>query len=233
VSDAIRAELERVAAGFGAGGLEFVLERPRDAGHGDLATNLAMLLARRERINPRDMATRVVGELRFPPTVVSRTEIAGPGFSNFWLAENQLAGAVAEILDRGPKYGRTTEDAALKINIEFVSANPTGPLHVGHGRGAALGDAIASLYEWTGHAVTREFYINGCYGINITGFSFCFLSNGLCNSNCFCPFFKFIRGGRRPERMKIAHSYSPVSHCTGWVFINNFGKHFFCFIVFE
>jgi arginyl-tRNA synthetase len=106
------------------------------------------------------MAARVVGELRLPPTVVSRTDIAGPGFINFWLAENQLAGSVAAILDQGKHYGRSTPGAGLKVNIEFVSSNPTGPLHVGHGRGAALGDAIASLYEWTGHAVTREFYIN-------------------------------------------------------------------------
>jgi arginyl-tRNA synthetase len=160
VSDPIRAELERVAAGFGADGLEFVLERPRDAGHGDLATNLAMLLARRERSKPRDMAEQVVAELRLPSSLVSRVEIAGPGFINFWLAENQLAAALATILEQGRDYGRGVEGAALKINIEFVSANPTGPLHVGHGRGAALGDAIASLYEWTGHAVTREFYIN-------------------------------------------------------------------------
>jgi arginyl-tRNA synthetase len=157
VSDAIRAELERVAAGFGADGLEFVLERPRDAGHGDLATNLAMVLARRERVKPREMAARLVEQLQFPPTVVSRTEIAGPGFINFWLAENQLADAVATILEQGKAYGRSTEGAGLKVNVEYVSANPTGPLHVGHGRGAALGDAIAALYEWTGHAVTREF----------------------------------------------------------------------------
>ncbi len=168
MSDAIRAELERVAAGFGAGGLEFVLERPRDAGHGDLATNLAMLLARRERVKPREMAARIVGELRFPATVVSRTEIAGPGFINFWLAENQLTDAVAAILDEGKTYGRSADGAGLKVNLEFVSANPTGPLHVGHGRGAALGDAIASLYEWTGHAVTREFYINDA-GVQIDG----------------------------------------------------------------
>jgi arginyl-tRNA synthetase len=160
VSDPIRAELERVAAGFGADGLEFVLERPRDAGHGDLATNLAMLLARRERTKPRDMAERVVAELRLPSSLVSKVEIAGPGFINFWLAENQLAAAVAAILEQDRAYGRSVEGAGLKVNIEFVSANPTGPLHVGHGRGAALGDAIASLYEWTGHAVTREFYIN-------------------------------------------------------------------------
>ncbi len=160
MSDTIRAELERVAAGFGADGLEFVLERPRDAGHGDLATNLAMLLARRDRVNPREMAARVVERLQFPATVVSRAEIAGPGFINLWLAENQLADSVAEILAQGKAYGRSVEGAGLKVNIEFVSANPTGPLHVGHGRGAALGDAIASLFEWTGHAVTREFYIN-------------------------------------------------------------------------
>jgi arginyl-tRNA synthetase len=160
VSDPIRAELERVAAGFGADGLEFVLERPRDAGHGDLATNLAMLLARRERTKPRDMAERVIAELRLPSSLVSKVEIAGPGFINFWLAENQLAAAVAAILEQDRAYGRSVEGAGLKFNIEFVSANPTGPLHVGHGRGAALGDAIASLYEWTGHAVTREFYIN-------------------------------------------------------------------------
>ena len=160
MSDPIRAELERVAAGFGADGLEFVLERPRDAGHGDLATNLAMLLARRERSKPRDMADRVIAELRLPSSLVSKVEIAGPGFINFWLAENQLAAAVAAILGQGRDYGRSTEGADLKVNIEFVSANPTGPLHVGHGRGAALGDAIASLYEWTGHMVTREFYIN-------------------------------------------------------------------------
>ena len=101
MSDPIRAELERVAAGFGADGLEFVLERPRDAGHGDLATNLAMLLARRERTKPRDMAERVVSELRLPPSLVSKVEIAGPGFINFWLAENQLAAAVAAILEQG------------------------------------------------------------------------------------------------------------------------------------
>ena len=160
MSDTIRAELERVAAGFGADGLEFVLERPRDAGHGDLATNLAMVLAKRDRVKPREMAERVMEKLQFAPTVVSRTEIAGPGFINFWLAENQLSASVATILEQGPAYGRATAAPGLKINIEFVSANPTGPLHVGHGRGAALGDAIAALYEWSGHHVTREFYIN-------------------------------------------------------------------------
>ncbi len=160
MSDTLRAELSRVAARFGADGLEFVLERPRDAGHGDLATNIAMLLARRERANPRKTAERVLQELKLPPTLIAKTEIAGPGFINFWLAEDQLADAHQQILEAGTKYGRATWGVGLKVNLEFVSANPTGPLHVGHGRGAALGDAIASLLEWTGHAVTREFYVN-------------------------------------------------------------------------
>ncbi len=160
MSDSLRAELSRVAAQFGADGLDFVLERPRDAGHGDLATNMAMLLARRERANPRKTAERVLQELKLPSTLIAKTEIAGPGFINFWLAEDQLANAHQQILKAGAKYGRATWGAGLKVNVEFVSANPTGPLHVGHGRGAALGDAIASLLEWTGHAVTREFYVN-------------------------------------------------------------------------
>jgi arginyl-tRNA synthetase len=160
VSDALRAELARVASRLGADGIEFVLERPRDAGHGDLATNLAMVLARRERANPRTTAERVLAELRLAPELVSRTEIAGPGFINFWLAQDQLAQSHGRILTEGAVYGRSSFGAGLKVNVEFVSANPTGPLHVGHGRGAALGDGIAALLEWTGHAVTREFYIN-------------------------------------------------------------------------
>ncbi|MGH7526807.1 MAG: arginine--tRNA ligase, partial [Gemmatimonadales bacterium] len=145
---------------LGADGIDFVLERPRDAGHGDLATNLAMVLAKRERANPRQTAQRVLQELHLPAELVSRTEIAGPGFINFWLAQHQLVAAHRRILAEGGAYGHSAAGPRLKVNIEFVSANPTGPLHVGHGRGAALGDAIASLLEWTGHAVTREFYIN-------------------------------------------------------------------------
>ena len=160
MSETLRAELSRVAARLGADGLDFVLERPRDTGHGDLATNLAMVLAKRERTNPRKTAQRVLDELKLPPNLIARTEIAGPGFINFWLAETQLAAAHQEILGAGTNYGRSTWGSGLKVNVEFVSANPTGPLHVGHGRGAALGDAIASLLEWTGHSVTREFYVN-------------------------------------------------------------------------
>ncbi len=160
MSDVLRRELERVAGVLGGEGLPFVLERPRDAGHGDLATNLALLLAKSRRANPRAVAQEVIDALALPGDVVSRTEIAGPGFINFWLAEDALAGALARILREGERYGRSSDGSGQRVNVEFVSANPTGPLHVGHGRGAALGDGIAALLEWTGHEVTREFYIN-------------------------------------------------------------------------
>ncbi len=160
MTDALRAELARVAERLGHVGVDFVLERPRDTGHGDLATNLAMVVAKRERANPRAVAGRVIDELQLASGLIARTEVAGPGFINFWLAADQLAVAHAEMLRAGSAYGRSTAGAGLSVNVEFVSANPTGPLHVGHGRGAALGDGIAALLEWTGHAVTREFYIN-------------------------------------------------------------------------
>jgi arginyl-tRNA synthetase len=160
VSEALRAELMRVASRLGADGIDFVLERPRDAGHGDLATNLAMVLARRERTNPRKTAERVLQEIHLPPELIQKTEIAGPGFINFWLAGDQLAAVHQRILTEGASYGRSHAGQGLSVNVEFVSANPTGPLHVGHGRQAALGDAIAELLDWTGHRVTREFYYN-------------------------------------------------------------------------
>ncbi len=160
MSETLRAELSRVASRLGADGIEFVLERPRDAGHGDLATNLAMVLARRERANPRKTAERVLQELHLSPDLVQKTEIAGPGFINFWLAGDQLASVHRRILSEGVDYGRSELGRGLDVNVEFVSANPTGPLHVGHGRQAALGDAIAALLQWTGHKVVREFYYN-------------------------------------------------------------------------
>ena len=160
MSQVLKTELARVAERLGHPGIDFVLERPRDSGHGDVATNLGMVLAKLERSKPRQMAERVVAELHLPDGFVSKIEIAGPGFINFWLADDQLADVVGEILERGPAYGQSEIGVGLRANVEFVSANPTGPLHVGHGRGAAYGDALASLLEWTGHAVTREFYIN-------------------------------------------------------------------------
>jgi arginyl-tRNA synthetase len=164
VSEPIRSELSRVARALGSPDAPFVLERPRDEGHGDLATNLALLIAKTRRSNPRPVAEEVVRSLAFEPGVVEKIEIAGPGFINFWLARDHLAASLAAIVRAGEDYGRATFGAGSRVNVEFVSANPTGPLHVGHGRGAALGDGIAALLEWTGHAVTREFYINDAGG---------------------------------------------------------------------
>ena len=160
MSDALRSALAAVAERLGHAGVEFVLERPRDAGHGDFATNLAMVVARREKTNPRRIAEQVIAQLDAPAGMLERTEIAGPGFINFWLGQEELAAAHAEILLAGRRYGWSESGNGVRINVEFVSANPTGPLHVGHGRGAALGDAIAELLAVTGHDVTREFYVN-------------------------------------------------------------------------
>ncbi|MEO5797965.1 MAG: arginine--tRNA ligase [Gemmatimonadales bacterium] len=167
MSEALRAELSRIAVALGGGDVEFTLERPRDPTHGDLSTNLAMQLAKRERSNPRAMAERVLAELNAPATTVQESSIAGPGFINFRLTADTLAADHARILAEGSAYGRSASGAGQRVNVEFVSANPTGPLHVGHGRGAAQGDGIAALLEWTGHQVTREFYINDA-GVQIT-----------------------------------------------------------------
>ena len=158
--DAIRAALARAAGRLGAPGVEVTLERPRDPLHGDLATTAALTLAKVLKAKPREIAERLMAALELPQGLVNKIEIAGPGFINFFLAEGQLSAVLPRILEQGSNYGRSTADRPLRVNVEFVSANPTGPLHVGHGRGAALGDAIAALLEWTGHHVTREFYVN-------------------------------------------------------------------------
>jgi arginyl-tRNA synthetase len=161
--DTLRAALVQAAAKLGAPELkdtDVLLERPKDPAHGDVATNLALALAKTLKAKPRDVAGRLVAALELPPGFVRKVEIAGPGFVNFFLAGEQVVAVVPAILVAGPAYGRSDVGHGRPVNVEFVSANPTGPLHVGHGRQAALGDAIASLLEWTGWRVTREFYYN-------------------------------------------------------------------------
>jgi len=160
--EAIRAALAGAAARLGASvsASAIELERPRDPAHGDVATNLALTLAKSLKQKPRAVAERLVAALELPQGLVRQVAVAGPGFINFSLAEEQFASAVASVLAAGERYGRGDEGAGKPVNVEFVSANPTGPLHVGHGRQAALGDAIAALLAWTGWRVTREFYYN-------------------------------------------------------------------------
>jgi len=163
----IRAALARAAERLGAPAADVELERPRDPTHGDLATNLALTLAKTLNAKPRAVAQQLLAALELPAGLVKQTEIAGPGFINFFLAEQQLWAALGAVVAAGPAFGRSDVGKGAPVNVEFVSANPTGPLHVGHGRQAALGDAIASLLAWTGWKVTREFYYNDA-GAQIT-----------------------------------------------------------------
>jgi len=160
-AEQIRAELIRAARSLGAPeDVSPLLERPRESSHGDWATNLAMVLAKPLRSKPRDIADRLRESFDLGRAGVSRIEIAGPGFMNFWLDAGRIASGLGEIISADERYGQSDAGGDRVVNIEFVSANPTGPLHVGHGRQAALGDAIATLLETTGWKVTREFYYN-------------------------------------------------------------------------
>jgi arginyl-tRNA synthetase len=157
----IRAELVRAARALGApDDVNPVIERPRDPSHGDWATNVAMTLSKALQRKPTDIAAALIAELRLADAGVSEATVAGPGFINFRIAAGSLASGLATVIAQGATYGRSTEQRPDKVVVEFVSANPTGPLHVGHGRQAALGDAISALLEHTGWTVTREFYYN-------------------------------------------------------------------------
>ena len=139
--------------------LSIVLERPKSADHGDFATNLALVLAKPLKQNPRMIATQIIDALP-ASEYIAKTEIAGAGFINFFLNPQSKQVVIKEVLKAGNQYGRNNNGNQQKVQVEFVSANPTGPLHVGHGRGAAVGDCLARLLDANGWDVTREFYYN-------------------------------------------------------------------------
>jgi arginyl-tRNA synthetase len=143
-----RADLSRV-----------VVEPPKDPTHGDMATNAAMVLAKEAKAKPRDLAEKIAGRLRADDLVAS-VDIAGPGFINLTLNVTAWADALRSVLGEGNAYGQSAVGADEKVNVEYVSANPTGPMHVGHCRGAVFGDALASLLQLAGFDVVREYYIN-------------------------------------------------------------------------
>lgn len=141
------------------GELSFVVERPRDRDHGDWATNVALVAARGAAMSPRDLATLVVGHLPEIPYLVE-TEVAGPGFINFTLDPAWYLEVLREAAAGGPDHARGPSDGKERIQIEFVSSNPNGPLHIGHGRGGVIGDVIARALDYAGHEVAREYYYN-------------------------------------------------------------------------
>lgn len=159
----VEAALGRLAqAGRMPEGLDLgpvAVEPPRDAAHGDMATNAAMVLARPARMAPRDIAEMLGAELMASPGVVS-AEVAGPGFLNLRLDPGVWRAVLPAILTEGAGFGRSELGAGRRVNLEFVSANPTGPMHVGHARGAVFGDALAGLLDFVGYDVTREYYVN-------------------------------------------------------------------------
>lgn len=155
-----------VASGDLQAGLErraVTVEPPRDASHGDLATNAAMVLAKPAGTNPRALAEKIAAELG-KLDEVSSVSVAGPGFINLTLTDATWRGELQAILADGGEYGRSATGAGVTVNVEYVSANPTGPMHMGHCRGAVVGDALASLLEAVGHRVIREYYVNDAGG---------------------------------------------------------------------
>ncbi|MDQ3952549.1 MAG: arginine--tRNA ligase [Actinomycetota bacterium] len=158
LADLLRVALE--ASGYAALSNDIIqFERPRRREHGDWSTNVALAAAKEGRANPRDLAAKLVEHLPDAP-IVERVEVAGPGFLNFHLSATWLHDVVRRAADPAARFGRSDRGEGKKVNVEFVSANPTGPINVVSGRHAAVGDAIASLLEATGHQVTREFYVN-------------------------------------------------------------------------
>src|SRR6201996_100454 len=150
------------AEGNWPAGIDFsrvVVEPPRDASHGDMATNAAMVLSKEAKFKPRDLAEAIAGKLRADP-LIEKVDIAGPGFINLTLKTSAWIDALRTVLREAEAFGRGVQASASKVNVEYVSANPTGPMHVGHCRGAVFGDALASLLDFAGHDVTREYYIN-------------------------------------------------------------------------
>jgi arginyl-tRNA synthetase len=163
LADQLRAALARLAnlpEDFRAAAFEPEFQTPNNPEHGDLATNAALQLARPLRRAPRAIADALAEALVLDPQRVTGVEVAGPGFLNFRFAADHLSAGVAEALRQGERYGRTEAGAGKTAIVEYVSANPTGPLTVGHGRNAVLGDTLANLLDWTGYGVTREYYFN-------------------------------------------------------------------------
>jgi arginyl-tRNA synthetase len=161
MNDVLREELAAALRGLGLEPPAVIgLERPRDPAHGDVTTNVALVLAKGAGRNPRQLAQEILARLGERKELIGSADVAGPGFINFRLTPRFHHDRLREVIQEGPSFGRSAGGAGKRAQVEFVSANPTGPLTVGHGRGAVLGDTVANLLEWTGWDVTREYYYN-------------------------------------------------------------------------
>lgn len=138
----------------------FNIEIPADKSHGDFATNAAMVCARSFKMSPRKIAELICNEVFLDGSLFYKYEIAGPGFINFFLGKKWFSDVVTNVIDESDKYGRTNLGNGKSALVEFVSANPTGPMHIGNARGGAIGDCLASVLEWAGYRTEREFYVN-------------------------------------------------------------------------
>lgn len=138
----------------------FIVEVPSDTKNGDFATNAAMVSAKAFHMAPRKIAEAIAEEIVLDGTYFEKIEIAGPGFINFFLSANWFGGVIKSVYEKGDDFGRTDFGNKKRVLVEFVSANPTGPMHIGNARGGAIGDCLASVLDWAGYEVEREFYIN-------------------------------------------------------------------------
>jgi arginyl-tRNA synthetase len=140
--------------------IELLFDTPKIETHGDLSSNAAMILSKKLKKNPRELAAEILSNLDIDKNIISKTEIAGPGFINFYFTPSFISEIIKEINERGDGFGKSKKYSGKRANVEFVSANPTGPLTVGHGRNAVIGDTVANMLEWIGYEVDREYYFN-------------------------------------------------------------------------
>lgn len=155
--------LNKIKAALGESGIsdaQVILERPKDSLHGDISSNAAMMYGKRLKKNPKEFAEELIVKLQLPDEYIREAVIAGPGFINFFVTDDYYRNKIREIIKEKEGFGKSTKNTGKKADLEWVSANPTGPLHTGHGRQIALGKSIANLLEWTGYDVTREYYYN-------------------------------------------------------------------------
>ncbi len=140
--------------------IDYVINIPNQKSHGDYSINAAMILSKKLKKNPRDVAAEIISNIDFDNSIIEKIEIAGPGFINFYFTQKYIPSIIKEVIAKGEKFGRSQKYSGKKALVEFISANPTGPLTVGHGRNAVIGDTVANLLEWIGYEVDREYYFN-------------------------------------------------------------------------